>query len=221
MNKISQLFNISGSLLRVCAVKFFTSIGVVLSFLFPSKLLRTIRNIIDYIRTGYCKSSFNYLGGRTVLRKNVLILGGSNITIGKQCHIQSRTVLSTWDNGANTPSKLLICDGVNIGEGCHLTAVNSITIGKGSLLGKYVTVTDNSHGQMIADEAGVVPYRRKVFSKGPVVIGERVWIGDKATILPGVTIGDDAIIGANSVVSKDIPPRTVVAGVPAKVIKKY
>ena len=57
-------------------------------------------------------------------------------------------------------------------------------------------------------------------SKGPVIIGDNVWIGDKATILGGVTIGESVIIAANSVVTKDVPPYSVVAGIPAKVIKK-
>ena len=55
-------------------------------------------------------------------------------------------------------------------------------------------------------------------SKGEVVIGNNVWIGDKATILAGVTVGDNVIVGANSVVTKDIPSNTMVAGVPARII---
>ena len=56
-------------------------------------------------------------------------------------------------------------------------------------------------------------------SKGDVIIGKNVWIGDKVTILPNVKIGDGVVIGANSVVTKDIPPCSVVAGNPAKIIK--
>ena len=60
---------------------------------------------------------------------------------------------------------------------------------------------------------------REVISKGAVIIGKNVWIGDKATVLPGVTIGDSVIIGANSVVTKDIPAYSIVGGNPAKIIK--
>lgn len=59
-----------------------------------------------------------------------------------------------------------------------------------------------------------------VTSKGPVIIGSNVWFGDKATILPNVTIGDGAVIAANSVVTKDVPAYSVVAGNPAKIIKQ-
>ena len=61
---------------------------------------------------------------------------------------------------------------------------------------------------------------RFVTSKGPVIIGNNVWIGDKATVLPNVTIGDGAVIAANAVVTKDVPPYSIVAGNPAKVIKQ-
>ena len=55
--------------------------------------------------------------------------------------------------------------------------------------------------------------------KGPVVIGNNVWLADKVSVMPGVTIGDGAIVAANAVVTKDVPPYALVAGIPAKVIK--
>ena len=64
------------------------------------------------------------------------------------------------------------------------------------------------------------PVSRPLVSKGKVVIGENVWIGDKATILPGVSIGDGSVIGANAVVTKDVPPYSVVVGNPARIINK-
>ena len=113
-----------------------------------------------------------------------------------------------------------------IGSNCsfgaynHITAINSIHIGDGCLTGKWVTITDNSHGNIVLSEADIIPDKRPVNSKGPVVIGKNVWIGDKATILAGVHIGDGAIIGANSVVTKDVPSNCVVCGSPAKIVKK-
>lgn len=66
----------------------------------------------------------------------------------------------------------------------------------------------------------IPPTQRPVYSKGPVIIGNNVWIGDKATILPNVSIGNGAIIAANSVVTKDVPEYCIVAGNPAKIIKQ-
>ena len=63
------------------------------------------------------------------------------------------------------------------------------------------------------------PYERTIFSKGKVVIGNYVWLGNNVCVMPGITIGDGVVVGANSVVTKDIPPYCVAAGVPAKIIK--
>ncbi|MST85779.1 hypothetical protein FYJ73_14080 [Prevotellaceae bacterium LKV-178-WT-2A] len=65
------------------------------------------------------------------------------------------------------------------------------------------------------------PSKRDLYIKGPVVIEDNVWIGDKASIHSGVTIGKGTIVACNAVVTKDVPPYSVVAGVPAKVIKSY
>jgi acetyltransferase-like isoleucine patch superfamily enzyme len=65
-----------------------------------------------------------------------------------------------------------------------------------------------------------MPSERDLYSKGSVTIEDNVWIGDKVTILPNVRIGEGSVIGANSVVTKDIPPFCVAAGNPAKIIRK-
>lgn len=82
-----------------------------------------------------------------------------------------------------------------------------------------VTITDNSHGYITKNETHTPPLKRPLYSKGPVIIGKNVWVGDKATILPNVNIGDGAIIGANAVVTKDVPPYSVAVGNPAKIVK--
>lgn len=124
-----------------------------------------------------------------------------------------------WNNIAGLVPNLSISNSVSIGEGCHITCANKIYIGDNTLLGKYVTITDNSHGDSCIEQIFISPSQRPLTTKGPVVIGKRVWIGDKATILPNVTIGNGAIVGANSVVTNDIPDNTVCVGNPARVIK--
>ena len=114
---------------------------------------------------------------------------------------------------------------MRIGEECHFGAFNHITcsnkihIGNRLLTGKWVTITDNSHGTTDLGSLQLDPIKRPIYSKGPVMIGDNVWIGDKATILPGVTIGDGAVIAANSVVTKDVPAYCVAAGNPAQIIR--
>lgn len=81
-------------------------------------------------------------------------------------------------------------------------------------------ITDHYHGntKKLHEISAIMPNMRPLTSKGPVYIGENVWIGDGVVVLPNVTIGTGAIIGANSVVTRDIPAYSVAVGVPAKVI---
>ena len=79
---------------------------------------------------------------------------------------------------------------------------------------------NNSHGYTDYESLQQRPTQRQIVSKGSVIIGKNVWIGDKATILPGVMIGDGVVVGANTVVSKDIPNYSVVVGNPARIIKQ-
>ena len=87
------------------------------------------------------------------------------------------------------------------------------------MTGKKVTITDNSHGRSDIIALLLPPENRTLFSEGPVIIEDNVWIGDKVTILPNICIGRNAIIGANAVVTKSIPANCVAVGIPAKVIK--
>jgi acetyltransferase-like isoleucine patch superfamily enzyme len=109
---------------------------------------------------------------------------------------------------------------VTIGDytriGIHCTVIGPVCIGSHVNLAQGITVTALNHNFEDAtkriDEQGV--------STKPVVIGDDVWIGANAVILPGVTIGSHCVVAAGAVVTKDVPDNTLVGGVPAKVIKK-
>ena len=96
--------------------------------------------------------------------------------------------------------------------GCSFQDRGGIFVGSGSLIGMNVTISTLNHG--LSSETRNTTYPL------PVKIGENVWIGSSSSILPGVKIGDNAVVAAGAVVTKDVPENTVVAGVPAKVIKK-
>ena len=101
---------------------------------------------------------------------------------------------------------------VFINSGCHFQDQGGITIGDGSLIGHNVVLATINHD--------LNPANNRKNHYAPIHIGCHVWIGSNATVLPGVTIGDWAVVAAGAVVSKDVPPFTVVGGVPAKVLKK-
>lgn len=96
--------------------------------------------------------------------------------------------------------------------GCSFQDRGGIHIGDSLLLGMNVTIATLNHGMSLETRNTTYP--------SPVIIGDNVWIGSNATILPGVTIGDNSVVAAGAVVTKDVPEDTVVAGVPAKVAKK-
>ena len=95
-------------------------------------------------------------------------------------------------------------------NGCLMMAAGGITIGDETQIAANVQLISNNHD--LED--------RNVITCKPINIGKRVWVGAGATILPGVTIGDNSVVGAGSVVTKDVPADTIVAGNPAKFIKK-
>lgn len=94
---------------------------------------------------------------------------------------------------------------------CKFQDQGGIIIGDGVLIGHNVTFATLNHDER--------PEKRQYIYPKPIKVGNNVWIGSNATILQGVTIGDGAIIGANAVVTKDVEPNTIVAGVPAKFIR--
>lgn len=152
------------------------------------------------------------------------------ITIGDGTAFGEGVFLTAWDSYVcikeNKEYTQKFHPSITIGCNCHfgaqnhITSTNKIIIGDHLLTGKWVTITDNSHGESNLSNLRIDPLKRPITSKGPVVIGKNVWIGDKATILPGVTIGDGVIIAANAVVTKDIPCYCIVGGNPAKILKK-
>lgn len=100
---------------------------------------------------------------------------------------------------------------VFINSGCHFQDQGGITIGNGVLIGHNVVLATLNHD--------FSPKKRSTLHPAPIVIGENVWIGSNATVVPGVTIGNGSIIAAGAVVTKNVPENVVVGGVPAKIIK--
>ena len=124
-----------------------------------------------------------------------------------------------WEGVKYTP-QIKIGNNVNIQTDCHISAINSVIIEDNVLIASFVYISDHSHGTCDYFESLISPIKRRLYSKGAVCIGKNVWIGEKATILPGVTVGEGSIIGANSVVTKNIPAYSIACGTPARVIKR-
>ena len=111
------------------------------------------------------------------------------------------------------PNQVEIGNHVAFAAYVHIWGAGSVTIGNRVMIGSHTAITSITH-----DYNEDIMYDKSVLK--PVVIGNDVWIGTHAVIMPGIRIGDGAVIGAGSIVTKDVEPLTIVAGIPAKFMKK-
>ncbi len=151
----------------------------------------------------------------------IVFNGTSHIKIGKSS-IGRGCIISAIDKyGSDIYNpQISIGDYCHIGEFSHITACQEVRIGNHVLMGRMVFISDNSHGDSTRDAMSISPISRKLYIKGPVVIEDNVWIGERVVILSGVTIGEGAVVAANAVVTKDVPSYSIVGGVPAKLIRQ-
>lgn len=196
----------------------------ILSFIYPYKLHENLLSIKNVFYTLWLKNFLGKVGEHSRIYYPCSLQGGGqkNITIGDYTTIQGTSILGCWIKYRDQEfpnATISIGDNCCIGEYNHITACNKITIGNGLLTGRYVIISDNSHGGLSISESDIKPINRELKSKGEVVIGNNVWLGDKVAVLSGVHIGNNVVVAANAVVTKDVPDNCLVAGVPGRVIK--
>lgn len=203
-------------------VKFVILIFKVLNFLYIKKFANILYFILDKIYTLWILNRLGSKDSQILIKRYSDFWGENNIYIGNKSIIEKRCCIETIQEyvGHKYQPKIVIGANVHIGEYNHLTAIDSIIIKDNVLTGRRVTISDNNHGTFIKDELNTNPSLRELSSKGPVVIGENVWIGENVCILSGVKIGKGCIIAANAVVTKNFPDYCLLAGVPAKIIKQ-
>jgi acetyltransferase-like isoleucine patch superfamily enzyme len=136
---------------------------------------------------------------------------GRGVTIGEQIWINSKD-----DRGDGAPT-LYIGDGTYIGRFVQINAWRNVSIGNDVLVADRVFISDADHNYSATN----IPIRLQGDSFcGGVILRDGCWIGIGAVILPGVIIGRNSVVGANAVVTRDVPDRVVVGGIPAKIIKQ-
>ncbi|MGO4684084.1 acyltransferase [Hyphomicrobium sp. 2TAF46] len=167
--------------------------------------------LLDVPFSLWATAKFRLAGARsaivTVDGKRPVILSNGSISCGR-LFLRCKTV--PVEIGAAKNASLVLGERVFVNIGATIIATRSIVIGDDCLIGDYVAIFDTDHHQLEPSQ----PIR-----VAPVRLGNNVWIGRSATILPGVTIGDHAVIAAGSIVTEDVPARTVVGGVPARPIR--
>ena len=186
----------------------------------------TIVNAIRWLRGGVNsivsfalrKPSFKEYHMSDVIKSPIILTPqfielGENVYIGHHARIQG---IKSY-NGDSFQPLIKLNDGVSIQQNIHLTCASSIVIGKNTAIAANVTITDIHH----PDDDVTLPIERQRLVVKEVIIGEDCKIYNNAVVLPGVHIGKHVTIGANSVVTRDIPDYSVAVGNPAKVIKMY
>ncbi len=184
-------------------------------------LIGGLRRMHDRLIWHALSKSIGSLGENTCVGRHLQLRGGQYMQIGNRFSAGKDLTLQAWDSyaGQNFSPCLTIGDDVMFTDQIQVSCAYQIKIGNHVLIGKNVYISDNSHGNADMSAVDIPPLDRPLTGKGPVIIGDRVWIGTGAVILPGVTIGENAIIGANAVVTKDVPAYAVVGGNPARIIK--
>lgn len=152
------------------------------------------------------------------LRNKKNIDFGENLTTGVGCRLESCPQTMT-------DSKLLkFGNNIQLNDYVHITAAHSVEIGNNVLMASKIYISDCTHGSYIGNEYDSDPMSLPIdrpLSVKAVKIEDNVWLGEFVSVLPGVTIGEGTIVGANSVVSKSLPPYVIAVGSPAKPIKFY
>lgn len=154
------------------------------------------------------------------------VIGARHIVFGRGVRAQRDLWIEAVADYASQrfSPRIEIGDHVSFSDSVHLSAIERIAIGNHVLMGSRIYISDHNHGIYKGEDQctpSEPPAFRKLGGGGPVVIGKNVWIGDNSVIVGPAQIGDGAIIGANSVVRGRIESGSMVAGAPAKLVKKF
>lgn len=161
-----------------------------------------------------------HLGKRSAVKRPRKLGGRKSIQIGDDTYILSNSLILAVSRyaGKMYHSSIRIGNGVYIGGHVYLTAMQEISIGDGCVLSEHVYITDLNHG--LDPNHGPI-MSQNIESKGPVHIGANCFLGYRAAVMPGVTLGEWCIVGTNSVVTRSFPAYSMIAGAPAQLIKVY
>lgn len=198
----------------------------ILSIIIPLNVTKKFKSLKIIFSLAFYRKLFlkeaNKCGSVIRVYSPLSLKGLKYMDIGENFKFDKYGILEAWDfhNGVSFKPYISIGNNVSFGKNCHVGCINSVVISDNVLIGSNVLIIDHSHGNSKENDMLLSPNNRPLRSKGGIYIGKNVWIGEKVTILPGVKLGNNCIVGANSVVTCSFPDDCVIVGNPAKVVKK-
>lgn len=186
-----------------------------------ARIAQRIKNlVVSRIRCSMLGLTHCYIG------PDPKIIGSRYIEFGDDLAIQDRVWIEAVFayQGQRYQPRIVLGRGLRASPELHIGAIGELIVGEHCLFGTGVTIVDHNHGGYRGDLVShpeEPPAARPLVSSGRLVIGNNCWFGDRACVIGGVTIGEGSIIAANAVVVNDVPPHSIVAGMPARVVKVY
>ncbi len=187
-------------------------------------IMKTTNKLLSKVKRGgvswYWRNKLGKMGQGWNKGKNVILQNPQCLYFDNNIGIGDNTFFGPVTNyaGIKYDPVIHIGEGTWIGKNCSLAAINKVEIGKHVLFAGHVHITDHSHGYEDINRP-VSP--QPLISKGPVIIEDDCWLGFSCEILSGVHIGKHCVVAARSVVTKDVPAYSIVAGNPARIVKQY
>lgn len=176
-----------------------------------SSTMKMLDDAAAVLRARYYLRSAETLGPRVRLWGTPAISNRGRLLIGDRVRLAS--IIATLELAVGPGATLQIGDRVLINHGGSIGATRLVRIGDRCNIGAHVILIDNAFHELDPDRRDEQP------EPAPVVLEENVWLAARVIVLPGVTIGANSVIGAGSVVTRDIPPNVLAAGIPAKIIR--
>lgn len=184
---------------------------------------RNVKIIHNKIRLlfNHCMRStqFGKVGKGTWIGRPLRVVNGKHVSIGNNCWILKNLrieAISSWGDQVYSPS-ITICDNVSIQQNVHITCAEKIVIGEGTCILANCCITDIKHNYLKVDLSPNV----QPITHSSVSIGKNCLLGFGSVVFPGVELGNNVIVGANSIVTHSFPSYSVVVGNPARIIKQY
>ena len=185
------------------------------------RLIHRSKQIYERITLCYLRGEFKNIGSNALIEFPSNIMNPQCISIGDNFTARAGLKLRAYTSFAEKEHDpvLIIGNNVHLATDCTINCTHRIEIRDNAAIGAGSKVMDHAHGLPGYEDLQTLVMKRILTSKGGVIIRENVMIGAGVVILAGVEIGENSIVGSNAVVTKSIPPNSIAAGIPARVIK--